>query len=372
MSSFEENAAPFQRQADAIRSAMASERLAHAYMLHGDDEAARWNFSVLIAQTASCPKAETDGTPCLSCQVCRQIADRSYPELFILEPISKSRRILVGKNDDDVGTMRWLLNQLSLSSVAPGMRKIGLILDADRLGTQSQNAFLKTLEEPPDGTILILATANQAALLPTIVSRCHMVSILKNRMEYAFPGVENVAEAMARLGSCATGGGLRAAMESHNELMDILNSLEDEAEKAVSPAWDGKIEDLEEFVATLPAAARKDFKTRVKTLKDARDAAARGELTKRTSELCSFVHAWFAQIYQVALGVEPAELANPDIFSHFDIRRLAGNDTNSAANNLRRTEKLLDDLRWNVDRKLAVAAFCCSFVEDAANNAKST
>jgi DNA polymerase-3 subunit delta' len=248
-----------------------------------------------------------------------------------------------------------------MTSTAPGMRKIGVIFDADRMGPEAQNAFLKTLEEPPDKTILILATANPAALLPTIISRCHVVSILTNRVEYGFPGVDEAAEALARLGSCAAGGGLRAAMESAEELIGVLDALEEKAEENVRASWERRLEKLEEFIATLSPSERK---TRKDALKDACDAAVKGEQVKLLSELLSFVHAWFAQLYQISLGVDPAEIANPEIYRHFDARKLV-RDPRAAGRALARAEKLIDDLRWNVNRKLAVSAFCCSFVEDA-------
>jgi len=363
MSLFEEKTSGFEKQASALAAASAGGRLAHAYLLHGDNEDVRRNFATALAMLAACPTPNPNGSPCSSCQVCRQIADSAYPEAFVLEPNSKSRQIKIG-DDNTVGTVRWFMDQLSLSSVAPGKRKVGIILDTDRMGAGAQNAFLKTLEEPPRDTILILATANPAALLPTIISRCHVVSILTNRIEYAFPGVDEAAEALARLGSCATGGGLKAARESANELTSVLDALAGEAEKSVGPSWDARFEELENFVASLPPAGKKDFKTRLNALKEGREAAVKGEQVKLLSELLSFVHAWFAQIYQVSMGIPPENLTNPEIFRHFDVRKLAGTPAESARD-LERAEKLLDDLRWNVDRRLAVAAFCCSFVEDS-------
>ncbi len=363
---FEEKAGDFKRQADAVRMASAADRLAHAYLLHGDGDAEYANFAALLAATAACPNPDSDGTPCLRCSVCCQIDDGSYPEMFVLAPHSKSRKILIGKGSDDFGTMRWFLEQLHLTSIAPGRRKIGVILDADRLGAQAQNAFLKTLEEPPDKTILILASEHPSSLLPTIISRCHLISILKNRMDYNFPGLDLAAEALARLGSCATGGGLAAAMESANELLELISSLEVDAAESVSPKWDAKIARVEEFMATIPQevkAAKREYKAMGKDLKASRDAAVASEHVKKVSVLLSFIHTWFAQLHHVALGVGSDSLPNPEIYRHFDIARLAASGVANSFVNLERAEKLVADLRWNVDRRLAITAFCCSFVE---------
>src|SRR5207237_6964577 len=85
------------------------------------------------------------------------------PDVFVTEPASRSRKIVVDQ-------IRGLERALQLRT-AGNRKKIGIIRDADRMQTQAANAFLKTLEEPPQNSLLLLLTALPEALPETIVSR---------------------------------------------------------------------------------------------------------------------------------------------------------------------------------------------------------
>src|SRR5262249_57641030 len=85
-------------------------------------------------------------------------------EIFVARPESKSRRIVTGQ-------IRALEHALQMRA-ANGRRKVAIIPDADRLQTEAANAFLKTLEEPPKDSLLLLLTALPEALPETILSRC--------------------------------------------------------------------------------------------------------------------------------------------------------------------------------------------------------
>ncbi len=87
-----------------------------------------------------------------------------HPDCFALRPANKMRRISVDSTRDLIRSIQQTSNQ--------GGAKVALIYDADRMATESANAFLKTLEEPPIGTTLILLTTRLNSILPTIRSRC--------------------------------------------------------------------------------------------------------------------------------------------------------------------------------------------------------
>ncbi|MBV9275999.1 MAG: hypothetical protein JO333_19045 [Verrucomicrobia bacterium] len=93
----------------------------------------------------------------------------THPDYHLVEPESKSRRILVEQ-------IRQLEEALQMKSIG-GNWKFGVILDADRMMVQASNAFLKTLEEPPGRSILLLLTAIPEALLETIRSRCVQIPL---------------------------------------------------------------------------------------------------------------------------------------------------------------------------------------------------
>jgi len=113
--------------------------------------------------------APSDGGPCGACRSCRLIASGSHADLVRIEPTGASDQI-------GIEPIRALELSLSLYAVEGG-RRVALIERADRLNEAAQNALLKTLEEPPARTHIILAAAEDSALMPTIRSRCATLRI---------------------------------------------------------------------------------------------------------------------------------------------------------------------------------------------------
>jgi hypothetical protein len=113
--------------------------------------------------------APVDGGPCGACRSCRLIASGSHTDLVVISPTGAS---------DEIGIepIRALAAGLALFSVEGG-RRIALIERADRMNEAAQNALLKTLEEPPSRTHVILAAAEDSRLMPTIRSRCAVIRL---------------------------------------------------------------------------------------------------------------------------------------------------------------------------------------------------
>lgn len=149
-----------------IELAHQRERLAHAFLLTGEMGSGK---SALAAKIISLVNpAQVDSAANLFGEVEITI-EKSLDELEgelvrIVRPRSKSRKISI----DD---MRALEKAFHVAS-APGSWKVGVILHADRMGIEAENAFLKTLEEPPPDSLLLLLSDAPELLLPTILSRC--------------------------------------------------------------------------------------------------------------------------------------------------------------------------------------------------------
>lgn len=142
---------------DHLRRANEKGRLAHAYLISGPDGLGiREVVSGLAAFVNQVPLAEA----------------LTHPDVHLAEPESKSRRITVDQ-------VRALERELQMRSLTHG-RKIAVIFEADRLMPAASNAFLKTLEEPPANSLLILTTAHPAMLLDTIISRCVPVPLMSD------------------------------------------------------------------------------------------------------------------------------------------------------------------------------------------------
>jgi DNA polymerase-3 subunit delta' len=221
------------------------------------------------------------------------------------------------------------------------------------MNNEAQNAFLKTLEEPPRDTVLILNTPNPASLLPTIISRCHMITLLENKCDYNFAWTVEVINALYRLQSC-TSGHLAAGCEVADKLIAIAGTLSKEAEERVYPLWEKRLADAENPDIQWTAAQKRRVKERY-------EAAVASEYRYLRGIFLSLIHTWFAQNYQIACGADINFLSNPELYHHIDTDRLRRIlDEEKALLHLKKAEALLQNLRWNVKEELAIREFCCA------------
>ncbi len=144
---------------DALLKAVAEGRLVHAVIVTGEGAESLCERAALVLLCEAGPEAK----PCLACGGCRMAAADSHPDLLRLMPEP-------GKKTIGVEGVRSLLAALS-SAPARGKNRAVLIFGAERLTEKAQNALLKTLEEPPENTVFLLA-GNDNGLLPTVRSRC--------------------------------------------------------------------------------------------------------------------------------------------------------------------------------------------------------
>lgn len=342
----------FPSQTEALCRAARGDKLAHAYIIYSDNSNTREKFATYVAQIAACPSLSTDGLPCNQCSVCRQLAEASYAELFSLAPVSKSRSILIGDDERVPDSMRWFRAQFYMSNVSAGKRKIGIISDADCLTIKAQNAFLKLLEEPPARSIFLLTTGNPISLLPTIRSRSHIITLLKNICTYGFKGEEEIVHALMRLQNC-TKANLAVGEECAQVIIKISKQLNEEAKERILPQWKKRMEDAANPDLQLSPAWKRRIKERC-------EAAISAEYLRLRDSFLSLIHTWFAQTYQMACGAQKDTLSNPEIYQDLDIAHSIPDEEQSYAD-LARAEKLLQTLQWNVNEELAIREFCCSF-----------
>ncbi|MCS6866981.1 MAG: DNA polymerase III subunit delta' [Gemmataceae bacterium] len=148
-------------------NAVQQNRLGQAYLLVGPEGIGKKRLAYALAQALLCPQPPALLTACNRCPACAQVAAATHPDLLVL-------RTPAGKQELPVAAMREFCAHLALTPVR-GSRKIGIVEDADDFNDESANAFLKTLEEPPPGTLLLLVATSTDRLLPTILSRCQVV-----------------------------------------------------------------------------------------------------------------------------------------------------------------------------------------------------
>src|SRR6201993_1616967 len=148
------------RALEYLRRAHEQNPLAHAYLITGSPGSGK---QLLAADLASL----VNGTPA------KDVFSAKAREIFVARPESKSRRIVIAQ-------IRELEHALQMRA-SNGRRKVAIVPDADRLQTEAANAFLKTLEEPPKDSLLLLLSELPEALPETILSRCIAIPLASDR-----------------------------------------------------------------------------------------------------------------------------------------------------------------------------------------------
>jgi DNA polymerase-3 subunit delta' len=152
-----------------LQQRRAQGRLAHALLLTGPAGIGKHQLAERFAQSLLCAQPHADGQPCGQCHACSLYAAGTHPDLFRLSPEDDSKNIRIDQ-------IRALIERMSLSSHY-GRHKVVILNPADAMNIAAANALLKTLEEPPADTILLLITDRPSFLPATIRSRCQTLRL---------------------------------------------------------------------------------------------------------------------------------------------------------------------------------------------------
>lgn len=319
-----------------LRQTKAKSRIGQAYMLVGDDVNFLEKFAMAWMETAACQSPKPDGSPCGCCKSCTAFKNNAYPELFIVRPQSKSRQILV----DD---MRDFQYQMGLSAT-PGFLKIGMLVEAERLGDTAQNSFLKTLEEPPPGTMMLLLTVNPRKLLPTIKSRCQTIGLLQNKQDYSNLAQAGLFNTLSRIYRRAgASAGLRASAEISNLLAECETAAQENV-KNIKNSVDDNIDDP---------------KIR-KQLEDEMLAKIQAEYVRRRDEITSAIQAYFLQRMLICSGADKSLLPHQEMLGDSDKISFTMDE---ASQDLKYVDEFLRAVSANVDIKLALDVMCLQISE---------
>lgn len=203
-----------------IESAITKQRLSHSILLHGED-------LVILAQVAQAIADRLLNTP----EATVQFALDQHPDCFALRPTGKMRMITAENTRDLIGKV-----QVS-AHVAP--RKVAIVHECDRMNLPAANIFLKTLEEPPANTTLLLLTTRPYALLPTIRSRVLMFRFPSTGTSINPPGLaawlNDYQDWLGRL--CAGVTGKRDVADHIFTLYGLVARFDAILEAATSEAW---------------------------------------------------------------------------------------------------------------------------------------
>jgi DNA polymerase-3 subunit delta' len=167
------------RAVSLLRRALESGRVAHAYAFVGPAGSGRTATALAFAQALLCetplrePPLRETNVACGQCRGCRLGAAGKHPDLHVIVPTPPESNPK-GARAIRIGAVRALEREAALRPVM-ARQKIFVLDDADRMTGESPQAILKTLEEPPAHTVLILILARTRAVPATVISRCQLV-----------------------------------------------------------------------------------------------------------------------------------------------------------------------------------------------------
>jgi DNA polymerase-3 subunit delta' len=148
---------------------VAAGRVAHAYLLTGPAHVGKRTLARWLAAALVCEAEESASAPCEHCGACRLTAKHTHPD--VQEVLAEAGRRAV-----TIEQVRQLEHAAGLRPYQ-AQRKVFVVAGVDAMQDAAANALLKTLEEPPDDTVLILTAADVSQVLPTVASRCRQVPL---------------------------------------------------------------------------------------------------------------------------------------------------------------------------------------------------
>ncbi len=151
-----------------LRNVIRRDRVHHAWLFAGIPGIGRRTVALAFAQALNCLEDVGDAGACGRCSSCKKIEEGMHPDVLV---VGSDRSESVIKVD----TVRASILKFVSLRRFEGRYRVVIIVDAERFHPSAANALLKTLEEPPPGTIFVLTAANLNALLPTIRSRCQKI-----------------------------------------------------------------------------------------------------------------------------------------------------------------------------------------------------
>lgn len=197
-----------ERPKTILQTALRHDRIAHAYLFHGDEGIGKQLTALRFAQAINCESGDGSDA-CGVCRSCAQTEARTHPDFLLVQPDPE-----LANPQIKIEQVRELEQQIVYHPLV-GRKKIFLIDDADRMTLGAANALLKTLEEPPEHSVLLLVSGRPSALPATVRSRCQALRFAppaRTQVEAALILKREIPPAEARLLAAASQSRLGAAL----------------------------------------------------------------------------------------------------------------------------------------------------------------
>jgi DNA polymerase III subunit delta' len=332
--------AQFPEQAQVVRLLQRSlerGRLSHAYLLSGTSLGELEGVARTLAKTLNCgnpvrrPGAAFQSDCCDHCSSCHKIDEDNHPDIQWVRPESKSRIVTIDQ-------MRELIQTISLKP-SEAAWKVAVIVAADRLNVQAANAFLKTLEEPPPNSIILLLSTEPGRLLETVLSRC----LRLNFSGESGPRLDPEYQAWVTSFSEMAVGRERSLLSRYRllgALLAKLNEIKAETEKVLS--------------ARSPLERHDDIEPRLREKwEDELAAAVEAEYRRRRGDLLLALQWWLRDVWVQALALGQDLLSFPKLAAAAEAvgSRISAREALENIEVLEQTQRLLGS---NVQEALAL------------------
>ena len=305
-------------------------RLAHAYLLVGPPHVGKMTLAVNIAQAVNCPERD-GGAPCGECSQCQRIARGVHPDVQVIG-VGSGEEDGPARRDIRIDQVREIEGFLNLSAYE-GAGKVVIIDGAELMNAAAANALLKTLEEPPAGTMLLLLTANEDALMSTIRSRCRALHLkplarteLERRLVSDYNAAPELAARLARLSRGCLGQAVNALRDG-----ETLEQRDAELER-LQEVCSGGLDTRFEYAAELA-----------------------GRFNREREETKELLYLWLGWWRDLLLVKEAAEeyVHNADCLTPLRLQA-GGLSTAQVAAFIRRLNRTLEALDGNANARLAL------------------
>jgi DNA polymerase III subunit delta' len=322
---------------ELLQKSLRQGRLAHGYLFSGDDMREMEGLARTLAKTLNCqnpPARSPNGQAldsCDGCLNCRRIESGNHPDVQWVRPESKIRIITIDQ-------IRDVIQTISLKPTEAEY-KIAVVVGADRMNVQAANAFLKTLEEPPARSIIVLLTCAFEQVLETIRSRCL-------RLHFAGePGAKLDSSAQQWIESIASAAvAPQKSLLSRYKLLSLITGRLAEVRQAAET----------QLEANSPLTKYPDVERDTRERWEAElNAAIEAEYRGKRAELLLLLQWWMRDVWLSTMKMEDSALAVPQLKKATEqvAARLSPGD---ASENLRQLERLQRQLTTNVQESLAL------------------